>query len=77
MGPFCKEQLQSNFTFRCVAILSNRQSRSISVKSHTHREFTGKLAGGKAASPSCTGTLEWQVFERLPTKANKPVHQEI
>lgn len=76
MGPFCKEQLQSKFTFPSVAILSNHKCYSISVMSHTHREFTSKLAGEKAASPFCTITLEWQVFEQLLMKANKHSHWE-
>lgn len=76
MGPFCEEQQQSKFTFPSVAILSNRKCCSISVMSHTHREFTSKLAGGKAVSPFCTKTLEWQVFEWLLMKANKHGHWE-
>lgn len=70
MGPFCKEQQQSKFMFPSVAILSNRKCCSISVMTHTHREFTSKLAGGKAASPFCTKPLECQVFEWLLMKAN-------
>lgn len=74
MGPFCKEQQQSKFTFPSVAILSNRKCCSISVMSHTHREFTSKPAEIKANL--CIKTLEWQVFEQLLMKANKHSHWE-
>ena len=77
LEPVCKGQLQkriSRFSLLQSQGTEMGSSPSIFVASHAHREVSGKLAGRKAASPSCA--LENQALRALLRTANKRSNQE-